>query len=121
MKVRAYCSFIYNGGHASALEYKQISGRWCIPGVGVMEFTPTQIILNFENGSAHRIYTVEGYQNEGDVIVVNWHSQDWRTLTAFGNLRAGGTLLSQIASDDGPARQMEGCVTGTRTKPNPCS
>jgi hypothetical protein len=115
----ALAALCASGVHARALDYKQIAGRWCLADLGVIEFTPTEMRLHFEKTGERRVYVVEEYHPHGEALIAHWRWSEKKDFTAFGNLRSGGTQLTQLASENGPAREMERCVVTIGTKPNP--
>jgi hypothetical protein len=116
LAVAALCT---SGADAYALDYKQIAGRWCIPDLGGIEFTPTEMRLRFEKTGERRVYVVVEYHPHGEALIAHWRWGEKKDFTAFGKLRSGGTQLTQLESENGPAHEMERCVATIRTNPNP--
>jgi hypothetical protein len=66
-----------------------------------------------------RVYVVAEYHPHGEALIAHWRWGEKKDFTAFGRLRSGGTQLTQLESENGPAHEMERCVATIRTNPNP--
>jgi hypothetical protein len=97
-------------GGATALEFKDIAGRWCTPG-GTEEFDrDTLTAIPAETGEEH-VYPIERYHFRAKKVTVVWRddSQGESFRTDFSNFSADGRRMIQRKSAAAPRREFHRC------------
>jgi len=96
------------GGAAHALSFKDITGKWCGE-VSSYVFAPETLTVILLSDNSQRVYPIDGYEYEDDVITVTWKRGDDQFITEFGEFSPDRRSMVQLENDVGPRREFRRC------------
>ena len=95
---------------ASAVEFKDIAGRWCTRG-GIEEFDRDSLTATPAGTTQRRAYPIERYDFRRNKVTVVWRddSRGESYTTDFANFSADGRRMVQLRNTAGPRREFHRC------------
>ncbi len=94
--------------HATALSFKNISGKWCSE-AGDYNFRPDLLIAMFHDGTPSRRLKVGSYDYRDDKVVMYWSYKGQKLYTEFSEFSADGRTMAQQEGESGPRRAFRRC------------
>jgi len=94
--------------HATALSFKDISGKWCSE-AGDYNFRPGMLIAKFHDRTPTRRLKVSDYDYKDDKIVMYWFWKAEKLYTEFGEFSADRRTMAQQEGESGPRRVFRRC------------
>jgi hypothetical protein len=94
--------------HATALSFKDISGKWCSE-AGDYDFRPDMLIAKFHDRTPSRRLKVSSYDFRDDKIVMYWSWKGQKLYTEFSEFGADGRTMAQQEGESGPRRVFRRC------------
>ena len=97
-------------GGASALEFKDIAGKWCTRG-GTEQFDRDTLTAVPAETNQPRVYPVERYVFHAKKVTVVWRDDSRREsyTTDFASFSADGRHMVQLKNAAGPRREFHRC------------
>ena len=96
--------------HAAALAFENIAGKWCTSG-GTEQFDRENLIAIPSSNGERRVYPIVRYDFKESTITVVWKDKQGKTVeTEFGEFRANGRAMVQLANESGPRREFRRCA-----------
>jgi hypothetical protein len=96
-------------GNALAVEFADISGKWCTTG-GSELFGRDNLIAIPSSTGERRVYPIVRYDFSGTQVTVVWKNPKGETVsTDFTEFSADGRRMVQLANKDGPRREFRRC------------
>ena len=97
-------------GGATALEFKDIAGRWCTSG-GTEEFDRDTLTATPAETGAQRVYPIERYHFHAKKVTVVWRdaARGESYSTDFAKFSADGRRMVQLRNVAGPRREFHRC------------
>ena len=96
------------GGAARALTFEDIAGKWC-GSVSSYVFARDKLTVVLLSDGSQRIYPVDEYEYDDDVVSVTWKRGDDQFITEFGEFSADRQSMVQLENDVGPRREFRRC------------
>jgi hypothetical protein len=94
---------------ASALEFADISGKWCTAG-GSEQFNRDNLIAIPASTGERRVFPIVGYDFTGTQVTVTWKDAKGESVhTDFAEFSADRRRMVQLPSDAGPRREFRRC------------
>jgi hypothetical protein len=97
-----------SGGAARALTFEDISGKWC-GSVSSYVFARDKLTVILLSDGSQRIYPVDEYEYDDDVVSVTWKRGDEQFITEFGEFGTDRQSMVQLENDVGPRREFRRC------------
>ena len=94
--------------HATALSFKDISGKWCSE-AGDYNFRPDMLIAMFHDRTPTRRLKVGSYDYRDDKIVMYWSWKGQKLYTEFSEFSADRRAMAQQEGESGPRRVFRRC------------
>ena len=107
----AFLAFSVIGcGDATAVEFKDIAGRWCTRG-GTEQFDRDSLTAVPTETKQPRVYRIERYDFRPSKVTVVWRddSRGESYTTDFANFSADGRRMVQLRNAAGPRREFHRC------------
>jgi len=97
-------------GNATAVEFKDISGKWCTRG-GTEEFDRDSLTAIPVGTNQRHVYPVERYDFRANNVTVVWRDdkRGESYTTDFANFSADGRHMVQLKNSAGPRREFHRC------------
>jgi hypothetical protein len=95
-------------GPAAALNFEDISGKWC-GSVSSYTFTPSKLIVILYSDKSRREYKVDDYQYEEGSVTVNWQRNGEKLFTKFSEFSGDDKFMAQQQNNAGPRREFRRC------------
>jgi hypothetical protein len=94
---------------ASALEFADISGKWCTAG-GSEQFDRDNLIAILASTGERRVHAIVRYDFTGTKVTVTWTNEKGENVhTDFAEFSGDGRRMVQLPSDAGPRREFRRC------------
>ena len=94
--------------HATALLFKDISGKWCSD-AGDYNFRRDMLIAKFHDRTPTRRLKVSDYDYRDDKIVMYWFWKGEKPYTEFSEFSADRRTMAQQEGESGPRRVFRRC------------
>ena len=94
--------------HATALSFKDISGKWCSD-AGDYNFRRDMLIAKFHDRTPTRRLKVSDYDYKDDKIVMYWFWKAEKLYTEFSEFSADHRTMAQQEGESGPRRVFRRC------------
>ena len=94
--------------HATALSFKDISGKWCSE-AGDYNFRPDMLIAMFHDRMPTRRLKVSDYDYRDDKIVMYWSWKGQKLYTEFSEFSTDRRTMAQQQGESGPRRVFRRC------------
>lgn len=100
---------VLGSANAHALEFKNISGKWCTTG-GSEQFNRNTLIAVPSSNRKPLIYKITKYEFTDTKVVVYWIGTSGKhTSTDFGAFSADGQGMVQLLTKEAPERAFHRC------------
>ena len=93
---------------ATALSFKDISGKWCSD-AGDYNFRRDMLIAKFHDRTPTRRLKVSDYDYRDDKIVMYWFWKGEKLYTEFSEFSADRRTMAQQEGESGPRRVFRRC------------
>jgi len=94
--------------HATALSFKNISGKWCSKD-GDYNFRPDMLITMFHDRTPTRRLKISSYDYSADKITMYWSWKGQKLYTEFSEFSTDGRAMTQLEGESGPRRSFHRC------------
>jgi len=93
-------------GDASALQFRDIEGKWC-DDMGSYTFERNAMIMVMNNTGKRTRWSVTKYEYDDDQIVMHWIRDGKDMTTTFADFR--GRRMAQLPNREGPRYDFRRC------------